>query len=135
MMLFLLLHILVFVLGFLLVAATLISAIRTFVLPRSAPVKLTRFVLLSMRFSFHLRLRWTKTYEERDRIMALFAPFGLLALPVAWLSSVFVGYMGMFWALKNLNLETTFKVSGSSLCAFGDATLFVCVLRECYHML
>ena len=89
-MLFLLLHILVFVLGFLLVAATLISAIRTFVLPRSAPVKLTRFVLLSMRFSFHLRLRWTKTYEERDRIMALFAPFGLLALPVVWLSSVFV---------------------------------------------
>jgi len=40
-MLFLLLHMLVFVLGFLLVAATLISAIRTFVLPRSAPVKLT----------------------------------------------------------------------------------------------
>ena len=93
-MLFLLLHMFVFVLGFLLVAVTLISAIRTFVLPRSSPVKLTRFVLLSMRFSFHLRLRWSKTYEERDRIMALFAPFGLLALPIAWLSSVFVGYMG-----------------------------------------
>ena len=120
-MLFLLLHMLAFVLGFFLVAATLISAIRTFVLPRSAPVKLTRFVLLSMRFSFHLRLRWTKTYEERDRIMALFAPFGLLALPVVWLSSVFVGYMCMFWALKNLNLETTFKVSGSSLFTLGFA--------------
>jgi len=53
--------------------------------------------------------------------MALFAPFGLLALPVAWLSSVFVGYMGMFWALKNLNLETTFKVSGSSLFTLGFA--------------
>ena len=41
--------------------------------------------------------------------MALFAPFGLLALPVVWLVSVFVGYMGMFWALKNLNLGPLLK--------------------------
>jgi hypothetical protein len=122
-MLFLLLRIIVFFLGLLLVAATLISAIRTFVLPRSAPDKLTKFVFISMRFTFNLRLRWTNTYEERDRIMALFAPFGLLALPVAWLSGVFVGYMCMFWALKNLNLETTFKVSGSSLFTLGFAIL------------
>jgi hypothetical protein len=122
-MLFLLLRIGVFVLGLLLVAATLISAIRTFILPRSAPDKLTKFVFLAMRFSFNLRLRWTNTYEERDRIMALFAPFGLIALPVAWLTSVLVAYMCMFWALKNLNLETTFKVSGSSLFTLGFAIL------------
>jgi hypothetical protein len=122
-MLFILVRIFVFVLGLILVAGTLVSTIRNFVLPRSAPDKLTRIVFHTMRFLFNLRLRWTSTYKERDRVMAYFAPFGLLALPVVWLTSVLVGYMCMYWALQNLSLETAFKVSGSSLFTLGFAIL------------
>ena len=122
-MLFILVRILVFVLGLILVASTLVSTIRTFVLPRSAPDKLTKVVFLTMRFLFNLRLQWTSTYKDRDRVMALFAPFGLLTLPVAWLACVLVGYMCMFWSLRTLSLETIFKVSRSSLFTLGFAFL------------
>lgn len=122
-MLFILLRVLVFMFGFILVVWTLASAIRAFVLPRSAPDRLSRRVFLTIRFFFNLRMHWASTYNERDRIMALFAPVSLLALPVAWLTCVLIGYMCMFWALRSLPLDITFKVSGSSLFTLGFATL------------
>ena len=44
-----------FAAGFLIVAATLRSALRTFVLPRSAPEKISRFVFVAMRRLFNLQ--------------------------------------------------------------------------------
>ena len=82
-MLLILLQVLVFTVGIVIVIGILVSAIRTFVLPRSAPSQLDRIVFLGMRRLFDLRLHWTGTYLERDRILALYAPFSLLALPVA----------------------------------------------------
>ena len=52
-----LLHAAVFALGFALFAVTLTSAVKTFVLPRSATDGLTRAVFLVMRRAFDLRLR------------------------------------------------------------------------------
>ena len=43
-------HVLVFLLGLGLVAATVVSAIRTFVLPRSAPSLLTRAVFAAIHY-------------------------------------------------------------------------------------
>ena len=60
-------HGLVFLLGLGLVAATVVSALRTFVLPRSAPSLLTRAVFAAMQRLFTLRVRWMQTYRERDR--------------------------------------------------------------------
>ena len=34
---------------------------------------------------FRLRMRKVTTYEERDRVMALYAPLSLLVLPAVWL--------------------------------------------------
>jgi hypothetical protein len=51
------LRVVTFVLGVFLVGSTLVSAVRTFVLPRSAPDRLTRLVFVAMRSLFNLRLR------------------------------------------------------------------------------
>lgn len=122
-MLTLILRVLAFAMGALIVAGTFISAVRTFVLPRSAPDQLTRVVFLLVRRVFDLLLRRATSYAARDRVMALFAPIGLLTMPPVWLACVLLGYMGMFWAIVPRDLATLLRISGSSLLTLGFAPL------------
>jgi hypothetical protein len=115
-------RVLAFLLGMSLVLATLFSAIRTFVLPRSANDRLSRFVFLSTRKVFNFMMRWARTYTLRDSIMAYYAPVSLLLLPAVWLALVLAGYMNMFWAIDPASWPDTFKLSGSSLFTLGFAT-------------
>ncbi len=111
----------VFLVGLTLVVWTLLSAIRTVVLPRSAVSVVARVVFRSTGWLFRLLAGEGRTYEHRDRVMALYAPVGLLLLPVAWLSLVTVGGMCMFWALGDRTWSEAFLVSGSSLLTLGFA--------------
>src|SRR5437762_2720020 len=94
----LLIQILVFCAGAWLVGRTFLSAVVTFVLPRSAPDGITRGVFLLVRRVFDLRVERAQSYEERDRAMALYAPVSLLALPPTWLLFIGCGFTAMFWA-------------------------------------
>ncbi len=118
-----LLHILLFVAGASLVGWTIMSAIRSFVLPRGDNVALTRFVFQKMSIIYRSMAKRAKTYPERDRIMALFAPVTLLLLPVVWLFLILIGYTMMFYALGEGTLYQSFKVSGSSLYTLGFYTV------------
>ncbi len=112
-----------FIVGLFMVLWTLASAIRTFVLPRSAPDRLTSLVFLGVRRLFDLRLFRARSYEQRDRTMAFFAPVSLLMLVPVWLILVLVGYTLMFWALGFDSWTGAFTVSGSSLLTLGFATV------------
>ncbi len=115
-------RVLAFVVGVTLVAETIFSATRTFVLPRSANDRLTRIVFLTMRYVvFGFWIRRTRTYAQRDRVMAFYAPFSLLALPPVWLTLILLGYTGMFWALGVPSWADALMVSGSSLLTLGFA--------------
>jgi hypothetical protein len=109
----------VFAMGLALFAVTLASAVKTFVLPRSATDGLTRTVFLVMRRAFGLRLRGATTYAHRDRIMAFYAPVSLLALLPVWLILIWIGYAGMFWAVGVPTWYQAFRDSGSSLLTLG----------------
>ncbi len=113
---------LIFSLGLTLVVVTLLSAVKTFVLPRGAPDILTRLLFNFMRSAFRLRLRWTRAYEKRDRVMALFAPLILLSLLPIWLILVWFGFSGMYWAVGNLTWQESLRISGSSLLTLGYET-------------
>jgi len=78
--------------GILLVLATIYSAVETFVVPRSANDPLTRFVFRRIFAIFLFFTRNAKTYAERDRVMAFFAPTGLLMLPPVWIFLVMMGF-------------------------------------------
>ena len=108
-----------FALGVALVAVAFDSALRTFVLPRGSYVRLTRVVWLTVRQVFLLIARPLKTYEGRDRVMALYAPLALLILPLIWLVLVMTGYTFMFHALGVDSWRTAFTESGSSLLTLG----------------
>lgn len=120
-MLLILLHIVVFLLGASLVVYTLGSAIRTFVLPRSASDMISFMVFLVIFRIVSFGLIPVHSYERRDRVLGFYAPISLLALPVVWLALVLIGYMGMFWALGVSSWWQAFNVSGSSLLTLGFA--------------
>ncbi|HYT30027.1 MAG TPA: hypothetical protein VEN82_04565, partial [Actinomycetota bacterium] len=112
-------RVVVFVLGALVVAATVASSIRTVILPRGVPARLARVVFLSLRAAFRLRIGRMASYERRDRILALYGPLGLLVLLGAWISLVIAGYTGMYWGLGGRSLRTAFSFSGSSILTLG----------------
>jgi len=108
------------IIGFSLVLTTLFSAVKTFVLPRSAPNWLTRTVFIAVRTVFSIILLPTKTYRERDRIMAFYAPISLLLLVPVWLSLTTLGYTAIFWSLGSVSFYSAFRISGSSLLTLGS---------------
>ena len=87
------LRVVAFAVGVVLVAATLLSAIKTVVLPRSEPAKLGRFVFRTVRFLvFEPLVHRAESYEDVDRIMARYAPVSLLVLPFMWAIGVITGF-------------------------------------------
>lgn len=115
-------RVIVFLLGATVVLFTLFSAIKTVVLPRSAPDRLALAVFRSLRFLFGLRLRAARTYTEKDRVMAFFGPVGVLTLLPVWLALVSAGYTGIFWAIGQISWKEAYIISGSSLLTLGFAT-------------
>jgi hypothetical protein len=97
----------------------LLAAVRTVVLPRGEPVMLTRWVFVAMRSLFNLWVRRAKTYEERDRSLAMYAPMSLVALPFVWVTLVVAGFTGIHWGLGVNPLREAFYLSGSSLLTLG----------------
>lgn len=108
-----------FLLGIVIVIGTFISALRTFVLPRSAPDIINRTTFIVVRQIFDLRINRQKTFEARDRSLELYAPMTLIALLVVWLLCIQIGYMGMYWAIDGEFWYSLFKISGSSLLTLG----------------
>jgi hypothetical protein len=100
-------------------AWTLLSAIRTVVLPRADQVPLTSFVFVNVRRFFNVFVRRMERYEDRDRAMALYAPMSLLILPVAWLVLILLAFSGLFWALDGGTVRHAVTLSGSSMLTLG----------------
>ena len=108
--------------GMMLVVTTLSAAIRSFVLPRNEVVRMNVWVFMSIRSVFDVAAKMANSYEQRDRIMAHYAPVALVALPVVWEALMSLGYMGMYWALGAGSWARCYELSGSSLLTLGTTT-------------
>jgi hypothetical protein len=113
------LRLIAFIVGAFLVARTLLSAIRTFILPRSVRDRVSAFYFVTWRTAFTWRARRTKTYEDRDAVMAMFAPLSLILIPVYWLLLVGFGYTLIFMALGIDSFYAAVVHSGSTLTTLG----------------
>jgi hypothetical protein len=112
-------RIVVGVLGAIVVLRTLLSAIRTVVVPRAQKAWLTRFHFVMVLRVFRLFARPSQPFEERDRIMALYAPIALVLLPAVWLLLIITGFAGIYWAIHEETLGESFVLSGSSATTLG----------------
>jgi hypothetical protein len=112
-------RLLVFSMGLFVIVLTLFSAFSSFVLPRAAQSQLNRIVFGLLRRFFEFLLRLAKTYEQKDRIMAYYAPIGVLLLLPAWYLLILLGYSAIYWALGAGDLFAVVRLSGSSLFTLG----------------
>ncbi len=115
-------NILVFIIGLVVVVLTIFSALSTFVLTRAARSQLNRLVFGIMRRIFEIILRFTRTYEQRDQIMAYYSPISLIMLVPVWYALILTGYAAMYWSLGVGEWFADIRYSGSSLLTLGFAT-------------
>ena len=110
-----------FVLAAAVATGIVVSAVRTFVVPRGLPVALSRIVFVVLRRAF-LRTGWrakAKGFAALDHRMAFYAPTALLTLPLVWLTTVLVAFAVMYWAVDRSSAWTALETSGSSLLTLG----------------
>ena len=103
-------------------SGVLLSVLRSVVLPRGVPTRLTRITFLAIRGVLTLRLRVTRAtdYATRDRVFALQAPIGVFGQLLVWASLLFVCFAGLFWALDSgTSVVQAFELAGSSMLTLG----------------
>ncbi|MFZ4809823.1 MAG: hypothetical protein ACOYL9_00625 [Ilumatobacteraceae bacterium] len=107
------------VVGAVLVLWTLLSAVRTVVVPRAIPSTLTRVHFRALRVVFDVLAPPRSSFEHRDRMMAFYAPIGLVLLPGIWVLLIIIGFTGIFWGTGVDPLSEAFATSGSSMLTLG----------------
>ncbi len=112
------LQVVVALIGVYVIARTVLSAVRTFVVPRGDNDPLSRFAFRVMFAAFRLAAPPSRPYEFRDRIMAYYGPIALVLLPAWWLVLIALGFALIFWVLGE-PLGDAIITSGSSLLTLG----------------
>ena len=74
----LILRLVAVVIGLVVTVATVRSAIRTFILPRGARDGIVTFVFLQFRRLLRVMAPDSASFERRDRVLAYYAPVGLV---------------------------------------------------------
>jgi len=113
-------HVLLGLVGAALILWAAISAAVTFVVPRGTPVRLTRWVFLAVAVLFRSVALGRESYTARDRVMAFYAPFALLILPIVWLTIIYAGFTLLLLALRVGSMHLALLMSSSSLFTLGS---------------
>jgi hypothetical protein len=108
--------------GFVLVLTVLDAAIRTFLLPRVADVRLSRVVAKVVGWLFQTLANAKRSYAVRDRILSLYASIVLLTYQMLWLVLSVLAFTLGFIALGVTTFIRAFEISGSSLLTLGTAS-------------
>src|SRR4029078_12841784 len=108
--------------GVIVVLIVLDAAIRTFVLPRGAAVPFTRLISIASRAVFDVFAGPARTYEQRDRVMALYAPITMLLFPTVWIACIFAAFAAIFQSVETVAWGEAFRLSGSALFTLGFDT-------------
>jgi hypothetical protein len=113
---------LAFVAGLVIVVGTLVSAVRSTILPRGVQSWVSRGPTQAVRAAFRLWVGRSASYERRDRTMAMLGPIALLALLATWLILIMAGYTLMYLAVTSRSLTQSVELSGSSVFTLGTTT-------------
>ncbi len=119
-------EILAFGLGLFLLALTFWDLFQTIVVPRPTPgwFRIGRYLI---RSSWHVLrgIRDGRPGRSYDRVLGLFAPAATVALLVAWLVTLIVGYGLILWAIRDeiepvpTDLGTTVYFAATSVLTLG----------------
>jgi hypothetical protein len=107
--------------GAAIVMSTILSAVRSTVLPRADQSRIAGAAVRSARWAFRLRARRKTRFEDRDRIMAMLGPIALLTMLALWMLLIITGYTLVFLAITNRSLVRSIELSGSSMFTLGTS--------------
>lgn len=108
------------VIGATVAASVFLSAVRTVVVPRAAGQRITQltFVITHRVFEWYAHER--RSYEARDRALALYAPLTLILLPAVWMALTIMAFTAVHWALEGGAIHDAYLMSGSSMLTLGS---------------
>jgi hypothetical protein len=98
------------------------AAIRTFLLPRAANVRLSHLISRSIEHIFSMLAHSKRPYEKRDQILALFPSMVLLSYQGLWLALTLIAFAFGFVAAGVSNFARAFEISGSSIFTLGTTS-------------
>lgn len=108
--------------GIALIALTMLSVIRTIVLPRSAQDPISGSYFLFMRKLFVAAAHKARTFRQADRILGFLGPVAVLFILPVWMTLMLVGFGLLFWSTGVRDPLDAFVMSGSSLMTLGFAS-------------
>lgn len=106
--------------GAAIVEATLVSAIRTVVVPQGEPLRLTRVTFLSLRTVYGLARRRRRTEAEAALVFGRYGPIALVWLAFLWAVLVMAGFTLVYWGIGSESVWESFQLSGSSFTTLGS---------------
>ena len=104
------------VVGVVVVAGVVLSALRTVVVPGLGFTRITRFVFA---VTHRVIVRRVGSGGYGSRRNSYFAPVSLVSLPLIWMLLVTLGFAAMFWGSDVGSVQAAVDVSGSSLFTLG----------------
>jgi len=104
------------------VLGTLLSAIRSTMLPRGVKSLIARTVFAITRVLFRLRTGRSPSYERRDRVMAMYGPVTLLLLLTTWYLLLVIGFAAGYLGTGVASVGTALRLSGSSVVTLGTTS-------------
>lgn len=108
--------------GFAILLLVLDAAIRTFLLPRVANVRLSRILAKAVGAIFRMIASTKSSYAARDKVLSLYASIVLLAYQALWLVLTLIAFGLGFVAAGVPSFGRAFEVSGSSLFTLGSTS-------------
>jgi hypothetical protein len=115
------LRVVAFLIGSWITLGTLVSAIKTVVVPRATSQFLTRAVFIPIRRFVDLFARESRDFASRDRAMSMYAPVALVVLPGLWMALCIGGGTLVHLAIAGSNVRAAFLRSGSSMLTLGTS--------------
>jgi hypothetical protein len=94
------------------------AAVRTFLLPRLANVRLSKYVARSIASVFRLFARG-QTYATKDHILSLFPSITLLMYQVVWVSLSAVAFAFIYVSAGVNSFSSAFATAGSTIIGLG----------------
>jgi hypothetical protein len=106
------------VLAILVIGSTLVSVMRSLIIPRASLGHIGRAVDTVVDKVFVLATHRMTNYEDRDTVLAGQAAAYLLCLLIVWLGSFTIGFALLLWPSTH-NIGAAFRESGSSMFTLG----------------
>ena len=116
-----LIDIVLFAVGLVIVVSTLLSAVRTVVIPHGGSVRLTQGIFKAARKLAYAYARIDRSPRRQHNALQVGLAAGLLALPIVWLTSAVIGYTLMFRSLGAASWRQAYDLAGSSMFTLGFA--------------